>query len=157
MPKLTSVLLVDDDPTNNFLNERLLKRLDVAAHILVAANGQEALTLLQPTASASALPALILLDIQMPIMNGIEFLEAYQQLPPAQRQGTTVVVLTTSMDTRDLMRLDALPAAGRINKPLTPEKIQAVLELHFRQHARGNSTAPSGEQASAAISSSPTH
>jgi len=130
MPKITSVLLVDDDPTNNFLNERLLKRLDVAERIFVTANGQEALALLQQPASISQPPALILLDIQMPIMNGIEFLEAYQQLPPAQRQATTVVVLTTSMDTRDLARLEALPAAGRINKPLTPEKIQTLLALH---------------------------
>jgi CheY-like chemotaxis protein len=133
MPKLTSVLLVDDDPTNNFLNERLLKRLEVADHILVAANGQEALTLLHQL--AAPLPVLILLDIQMPIMNGIEFLEAYQQLPPAQRQTTTVVVLTTSMDTRDLSRLDALPAAGRINKPLTPEKVETMLQLHFEKQA----------------------
>jgi CheY-like chemotaxis protein len=134
MPKLTSVLLVDDDPTNNFLNERLLKRLDVADHILVAANGQEALAVLHQAASGQ-LPALILLDIQMPIMNGIEFLEAYQQLPQQQRQATTVVVLTTSMDTRDLSRLDALPAAGRINKPLTPEKVESALQLHFDSQA----------------------
>jgi CheY-like chemotaxis protein len=137
MPKLTSVLLVDDDPTNNFLNERLLKRLDVAEHILVAANGHEALAVLHQASQVPqpSYPSLILLDIQMPIMNGIEFLQAFQQLPPAQRHATTVVVLTTSMDVRDLSRLDDLPAAGRINKPLTPEKIDAVLQLH-REHQR---------------------
>jgi CheY-like chemotaxis protein len=128
MPRLTSVLLVDDDPTNNFLNERLLRRLDVADHILVAANGQEAMALLHQRAEGP--PALILLDIQMPIMNGIEFLEAYQLLPAAQRQATTVVVLTTSMDSRDLTRLDDLPAAGRLNKPLTPDKVATALRLY---------------------------
>ena len=134
MPKLSSVLLVDDDPTNNFLNERLLKRLAVTENILVAENGQQALAVIQE-ASATAqpsYPALILLDIQMPIMNGIEFLQAYQQLPPAQRRATTVVVLTTSMDPRDLIRLEALPAAGRITKPLTLEKLDAVLQQHFQ-------------------------
>ncbi|MFD2718186.1 response regulator [Hymenobacter monticola] len=137
MPKLTSVLLVDDDPTNNFLNERLLKRLDVADHIMVAANGQEALAVLQQAGQGPqpSYPSLILLDIQMPIMNGIEFLQAFQQLSPAQRHATTVVVLTTSMDARDLNRLDGLPAAGRINKPLTAEKIDTVLQLHY-QHRR---------------------
>ncbi|MDO7846532.1 response regulator [Hymenobacter sp. M29] len=137
MPKLTSVLLVDDDPTNNFLNERLLKRLDVAERILVAGNGQEALVELQRASSGPrpSYPALILLDIQMPIMNGIEFLRAFQQLPPAQRHATTVVVLTTSMDARDLAHLEQLPAAGRINKPLTPEKLDTVLQMHYqRQH-----------------------
>ncbi|MFC6225454.1 response regulator [Hymenobacter artigasi] len=134
MPKLTSVLLVDDDPTNNFLNERLLKRLAVTEHILVAENGQEALAVIQQasTAPQPSYPALILLDIQMPVMNGIEFLQAYQQLPLPQRRATTVVVLTTSMDVRDLTRLEALPAAGRITKPLTLEKLDAVLQQHFQ-------------------------
>jgi CheY-like chemotaxis protein len=132
MAKLSSVLLVDDDPTNNFLNERLLKRLDVTENIMVAENGQEALAVIQHASLAShpAYPALILLDIQMPIMNGIEFLQAYQQLPSAQRLATTVVVLTTSMDPRDLTSLEALPAAGRITKPLTLAKLEAVLQQH---------------------------
>ena len=135
MQKLRSVLLVDDDPTNNFLNQRLFKRLDVAEHIVVAENGQQALDLLQAAATepVPTYPALILLDIQMPIMNGIEFLQAYQQLPPAQRRSTSVVVLSTSVDARDLCRLDDLPAVGRINKPLTPEKIAIVLQLHFER------------------------
>jgi CheY-like chemotaxis protein len=134
MPKLSSVLLVDDDPTNNFLNERLLKRLAVTEHILVAENGQQALAVIQQasTTPQPAYPALILLDIQMPVMNGIEFLQAYQLLPLAQRRATTVVVLTTSMDPRDLTRLEALPAAGRITKPLTLEKLDAVLQQHFQ-------------------------
>ena len=139
MQKLRSVLLVDDDPTNNFLNERLLLRLDVAEHIALAENGQQALAVLQQAGEAEppGYPALILLDIQMPIMNGIEFLQAYAQLPPAQRRATTVVVLTTSLDPRDLSRLAGLPAAGRINKPLTPEKLATVLDLHFGRQPAG--------------------
>ena len=136
MQKLSSVLLVDDDPTNNFLNQRLLKRLDIADQVVVAENGQEALALLHPVGHNGPtlrFPALILLDIQMPIMNGIEFLQAYQLLPPAQRRNTTVVVLSTSVDARDLSRLDDLPAAGHLNKPLTPEKITTILQLHFER------------------------
>ena len=140
MQKLRSVLLVDDDPTNNFLNQRLLKRLDIALEVAVAENGQEALALLLPAGHdgpAPSFPALILLDIQMPIMNGIEFLEAYQQLPAAQRRHTTVVVVSTSVDARDLSRLDDLPAAGHLNKPLTPEKIAQVMQLHFENQQAG--------------------
>jgi CheY-like chemotaxis protein len=135
MPKLSSVLLVDDDPTNNFLNQRLLTRLDVTDHVLVAENGQQALAMLQQgyNAAEPSYPALILLDIQMPIMNGIEFLQAYQQLPIAQRHATTVVVLTTSMDTRDLNRLHGLPAAAQVGKPLTQDKLMALLASYFQE------------------------
>ncbi|RZK62877.1 MAG: response regulator [Hymenobacter sp.] len=133
MPKLTSILLVDDDSTTNYLNKILLNRLQVAEQLLVAENGREALaTLTQAcTTPHTTCPALILLDINMPVMNGIEFLEAYQELPLAQRQATVVVLLTTSVSPRDLTRVQALPIAGTLTKPLTEGKIKTLLEAHF--------------------------
>ncbi|MDO7884585.1 response regulator [Hymenobacter cheonanensis] len=133
MPKLSSVLLVDDDTTTNFLNELLLKRLQLTDHLLVAHNGAEALALLGERAQApeAPAPALILLDINMPVMDGLEFLEAFQQLPPARQQASTIVMLTTSLDGRDLARMQALPIAGLVSKPLTAEKLQTILQLHF--------------------------
>lgn len=129
MDKLPSILLVDDDSTTNFLNELLLKSLGVADQLLIAQNGREALTAL-----SQASPALILLDVNMPVMNGIEFLEAYVQLPQAQRQAIVVVMLTTSLHSRDLERVQELPIAGLVNKPLTREKVDTILQMHFRRH-----------------------
>jgi CheY-like chemotaxis protein len=133
MPKLSSILLVDDDSTNNFLNELLLKRLDVADRLLVAENGAEALALLttQAATDPSSLPALILLDVNMPVMDGIEFLEAYLQLPLAQQQASVIVMLTTTMAGRDLARIEELPIAGLVSKPLTADKVETILQLHF--------------------------
>lgn len=134
MSKLSSVLLVDDDTTNNFLNELLLKRLEVTDHLLVAENGAEALDLLTARiAAATELPALIFLDVNMPVMNGIQFLEAYQQLPPAQQRASIIVMLTTTMDGRDLARIQELPIAGLVSKPLTEEKVNTILQLHFQR------------------------
>ena len=132
MPQLPSVLLVDDDPTTNFINELLLKKLGVADHILVARNGEEALMVLAQAcgpASNGCCPALILLDINMPVMNGIEFLEAYQ--PPLPAQPIVVIALTTTTHPTDLMRLQKLPIAGIVTKPLTKAKIEAILLEHF--------------------------
>ncbi|WP_324671504.1 response regulator [Hymenobacter sp. GOD-10R] len=131
MKKLASILLVDDDPTNNFLNERLFQRLHVAEQVHITESGDEALTWLQ---QENMPPTLLLLDVSMPGMSGLEFLEAYQPLRQVQAQPTVVVMLTTTMDSRDLLRLDELQIDGLVSKPLTEEKINYLLQLHFQRH-----------------------
>jgi CheY-like chemotaxis protein len=133
MHKLSSVLLIDDDEITNFLNEHLLKSLGVTDQVLIAYNGQEALSLLAqhcvpPTTTC---PMLVLLDLNMPVMGGIEFLEAYQPLPPAPP--IRVVILTSSTHSRDLDRLQALPHLTVLHKPLTPAKIDALLQQYFQR------------------------
>lgn len=127
MQKLSGVLLVDDDPTTNFLHEQLLRSLGVTDQCLVAENGAEALALLAEAGEAPP-PALVLLDVHMPVMDGIEFLEAYR--PPLSPM-PIVVVLTTSMHTRDRARLASLAVADYLVKPLTKEKINSLLGQHF--------------------------
>ncbi|AMR27851.1 hypothetical protein A0257_12630 [Hymenobacter psoromatis] len=135
MKKFSSVLLIDDDSTTNFLNNLLFKRLGVSDTLLVAENGALGLAVLQAACGEATpkCPALVLLDVNMPVMNGIEFLEAYQHLPLAQRQATIVVLLTTSVHPRDLERVRQLPIAGTLSKPLTEEKIWGVLQQYFPQ------------------------
>ncbi|WP_223652436.1 response regulator [Hymenobacter psoromatis] len=132
MEKLSSVLLVDDDSTNNFLNELLFKQLNVTDHLLTAEDGAKALELIAHTDEPGE-PALILLDVKMPGMGGIAFLEAYRQLPATQRGATVIIMLTTTMDARDLDRLEELSIAGLVSKPLTKEKIDQILQLHFQR------------------------
>jgi CheY-like chemotaxis protein len=132
MEKLSSVLLVDDDSTNNFLNELLFKQLNVTDHLLTAEDGARALELIANAANPDE-PALILLDVKMPGMGGIAFLEAYRQLPAVQHRATVIIMLTTTMDARDLSRLEELNIAGLVSKPLTQEKIDHILQLHFQR------------------------
>ncbi|UOG74705.1 response regulator [Hymenobacter tibetensis] len=140
MQKLSCALLVDDDKTTNYLNQMLLKRLDVAEKLLVALNGQEALNLLKIHCheATEACPMLIFLDVKMPVMNGFEFLEIYAELPLAQKQAIVIVVLTTSLHPQDVGRLEKLHIAGFINKPLTKEKIDDILRQHFNRHLPTN-------------------
>ena len=132
MSKLPRILLVDDDLTTNFLHRKLLERLAVAEEVLVAQNGREALDVLLAPASQppGGQPLLIFLDVNMPVMNGIQFLEAYQQLPAAQ-QHAVVVLLTTSAHPQELARAQQLAVAEVLSKPLTQQKVEQVLQRHF--------------------------
>ena len=104
MTKLPAVLLVDDDQTTNYLNRLLLEKLDVTDHILVAHDGREALNLLDTHCLplTPRCPRLILLDVNMPGLNGIQFLEAYQQSALAAQKAIVIVMLTTSLHPRDV-------------------------------------------------------
>ncbi|UOR05264.1 response regulator [Hymenobacter aerilatus] len=134
MAQLSGILLVDDDQTTNFLNQSLLRRLAITSNILVAQDGQQALTMLTqhclpPTTEC---PNLVLLDVNMPGMNGIQFLEAYQHLPLAEQKAIVIVMLTTSLHPRDIERVQQLDTvAGFVSKPLTAEKVRTILQDHF--------------------------
>jgi CheY-like chemotaxis protein len=135
MIKLSSVLLVDDDPLTNDLNERLLQQLGVADQYLSANDGVQALAALEHLAADAhpSSPVLVLLDVKMPGMDGMAFVEAYQQLPPAQQQAVVIVMHTASMSSVDLGRVESLPIAGLVSKPLTKEKLDTILQLHFQR------------------------
>ncbi|GAA4381268.1 response regulator [Hymenobacter koreensis] len=134
MAKLPCILLVDDDPTTNYLNRLLLEGLQVAYQVLIAENGQDALRYLRQYGNdASKCPALILLDINMPVLNGFEFLEAYNDLAFAGKPSVIIVMLTTSLNPRDINRLQHMPLKGFLNKPLTRQKVEALFQEHFNQ------------------------
>ena len=135
MIKLSSVLLVDDDQLTNDLNERLLKQLGVADQYLSANDGLQALAALEQLAADAhpTSPVLVLLDVKMPGMDGMAFVDAYQKLPESQQQAVVIVMHTASMSSVDLGRVEALPIAGLVSKPLTKEKLDTILKLHFQR------------------------
>jgi CheY-like chemotaxis protein len=122
MALLKSVLLVDDDYISNFLNSRLIKRLNLAGDIKVAENGKIAFDYLVNEMKTLS-PDLILLDINMPVMSGFDFLEALKNLPADELNNTRIIVLTSSTSLLDLQDLSMYSVSGFIEKPLTQKKI----------------------------------
>lgn len=135
MRKLNGILLIDDDDTSNFLNRRLLERLNITDNIKVFQNGKKAFDYLysvsnnhyDANSSEYFKPELILLDINMPVMNGFEFLELYQRFDPNFRQHTLMVLLTTSNHPRDTNRAQQFDVEY-LTKPLTEEKLGELLK-----------------------------
>ena len=130
MKRLSAILLIDDNETSNFLNERLLRRLNLTDHILVLSNGKQALDYLENLSrqggQADLKPELILLDINMPVLDGFEFLELFQQLDARFRQGIHIAMLSTSNHPQDTGKASTFQA-HYLTKPLTIEKVEALL------------------------------
>ncbi|WP_299703072.1 response regulator [uncultured Pontibacter sp.] len=136
--KLSGVLLIDDDDTTNFLNQRLLERMQVTDNIRTFVNGKQAFDYLYNVSNTNYehadenyfQPELIFLDISMPVMDGFEMLDLYERLNPEFREKIVLAVLTTSTHPQDT---DAAKkySAEYLTKPLTADKVSALIKKHF--------------------------
>ena len=120
------ILLVEDNPMDLDLTLRAFSKKKFANHIQVARDGEEALAFLPRWEAGEALPAVILLDINLPKVNGLEVLrqlkahERYRRIP--------VVVLTSSREDRDLKTAYDLGVNSYIEKPVNFSKFMDVVE-----------------------------
>jgi CheY-like chemotaxis protein len=132
------VLLIDDDYINNFMNELLLQDMKVAEEVVTLTNGQDALKYVMNTATdANTCPELILLDINMPVMNGFEFLEELTRLETCAMENMSVVMLSSSYNKKDVDEARKYNVAAYFNKPLTEDKIQDLMHrLVYKSDAK---------------------
>lgn len=118
--KMVHILLVEDDDVDVMNVKRAFKKNNITNPLFVASNGIEALEMLRADGRARSVPAnrrLVLLDLNMPKMGGIEFLRELRADP--ELKPTPVVVLTTSNEERDRVEAYNLNVAGYILKPVT--------------------------------------
>lgn len=137
MKKINCILLVDDNPGDNYFNEYIIKETRVYNHIRVVINGLEALAYLrksgdQSHAESFPKPDLIFLDINMPRMNGFEFLEEYKKLDESLKSKVLIVMLTTSLNPEDRKRaMNTNEVSEFQTKPLSIEVLHEIIERHF--------------------------
>ncbi len=117
------ILLVEDDLVDSMTVKRAVKEVGIGNPITVAENGEDALDYLHTT---DKLPCLILLDINMPRMNGLEFLENIKHDPKYRR--IPVIILTTSQEDQDKYKSFDLHAAGYMVKPVDYEQFIQLMK-----------------------------
>ena len=128
--RLNCIMLIDDDEDDNYFHQIILRKMDIAHHVQVAQTGPEALDYLE---KENAVPDIIFLDINMPGMNGWDFLDEYKKL----KQKTTVIIimLTTSISPADQEKAEKMPEISSFqSKPMTPEMLNDILEHYFSDH-----------------------
>ncbi|WP_409639347.1 two-component system response regulator [Hydrogenophaga sp.] len=117
------VMMVDDNDNDLLFTRLMLQRSGVDYEVLAYERAEQALRYLSDTPHHGV--SLILLDINMPVMNGFAFLAAFEQLPPAQREGVRVLLLTSSSDPADQARAAQFDCVkGYLTKPL--DKVTAA-------------------------------
>jgi CheY-like chemotaxis protein len=121
------VLLVDDDEVFHFLNKKIISLSGVDCEVSNAYNGAEAMDLLLDAVNNNAtLPDYIFLDLDMPVMDGFEFLELYKGLNSKVHQRAKVVILTSSENFLDRQKARELGVEQFISKPLSQDYIKGL-------------------------------
>lgn len=131
-PNTRPILLVEDNPVDLDLTLRAFARRKLANPLLVARDGQEALDWLPRWAAGEPLPLVVLLDLKLPKVDGLEVLRRFRADPVAQ--GLPVVVLTSSNEDRDIQTAYQHHANSYIVKPVNFDKfmdVAAQIELYW--------------------------
>jgi len=126
--KLNCILLIDDDEDDNFFHTLAAKESGVTYDIKVAENAVVALDYLK---KANSMPQLIFIDINMPKMNGWEFVDEYKKLK-LHHPDTVIIMLTTSLNPVDKEKSKFIPEIKDfMTKPLNAGKISEVFKNYF--------------------------
>jgi len=137
MKTVNCILLIDNLEADNYFHGYLLKDAGVCNHLKIATSGFEAIAYLKNASERDPdgtfpVPDLIFLDINMPKMNGFDFLEAYEKLHEKLKSSVVMAILTTSLNPEDRIRaLQYHEIKEFLIKPLTLEVVHQFIEKHF--------------------------
>ena len=125
---MKSVLLIDDSEPDNFLHNYLLEKSGKFGEIKSVLNVDQAIKLLiEKEDNVKSMPDIILLDINMPRMNGWEFLDFASNTPKFSLENSDIYMLTTSLNPDDKLKaIEHYKLAGFFNKPLTEDQITVL-------------------------------
>ena len=123
-----NLLVIDDDDINLFIIRKIVEKTGLDIEMVARSNGQQALDYINETIDQNKpLPRMILIDINMPVMNGWEFIEAYEAL--AIEQNVDMYILSSSVYENDIEKTKSYKAVkGFISKPLSMERLTELVK-----------------------------
>jgi CheY-like chemotaxis protein len=129
MKKYKCVLLVDDSEMDRFVGKAVLESLQIAEHIILGNNGVDGLhRLVEYYSRNRSLPELILVDLEMPMMNGLELIEELTKYSGYSKENCKIIVLTASLDDeRQGEKIRSYGVNNFLEKPLNKCKLMKVI------------------------------
>jgi CheY-like chemotaxis protein len=130
--KYHAVMLIDDNEIDNLINQKMIEAADIAEHIYTHTGAKSAIEFLKNISklidiSKDVLPDVIFLDIDMPLMDGFQFLDEFEKLSDQTREKCKVVMLTSSINPQDINKSKKYSYVKEyINKPLSQQSLEQL-------------------------------
>jgi CheY-like chemotaxis protein len=124
------ILIIDDDEINNFIAAKLINKIPPKAIVNTCLNGQDGIDFVKSKLDKQdEMPDIIFLDINMPVMNGWEFLEEYEKIKSQIQKSICINMLSSSVYNDDITKAESFDTVQKfISKPLTVDKIQSLYD-----------------------------
>ena len=129
MTNIDSIAIIDDDHVCQFTTKKIIENAHVAKTIFIFSEGKEAYDYLSAYANKpEKLPDIILLDINMPVMDGFEFLKYFSELKPTFKKKIDIHVFSSSIDFGDVTRIKSFSeVTDVVGKPFTAKKLNNII------------------------------
>ena len=130
-PSKLHFIVIDDSKLDCFIAEKIIRNTGRSETIKSFLQAGEAIEYIKNApASDDGLKTILLVDIQMPVMNGFEFVENFDRLPKEKREDYIIYVLSSSINENDLNRVRYHTSVKQfLNKPLTSNTLSALLDM----------------------------